>query len=379
MKKILFKGGTTNIGGVEKIQIEYINFLIEQNYDVKVIIENDYGKENVLEKYIHTQVQYLKDTSYTQKLNFLQEQRKNNLLAKIKYLFSRSREKNFLRNKIIRIYQEFQPDLVIDFDASLTKMICRLQQSKNLVWIHSSVSHWKRTPKKTARFLRRLEAYDKVVSICQEMEKEVVQLNPLLEKNSVYLYNPINFEKILQLSTEETTEIEKQEMKEKFLLSVARFDCIPKDFETLFQAFDYAKEQGYSGKLYLLGDGKDRNIVEELRLKTKYREDIVLLGWKENPYSWIKAADKLILSSRYEGFPTILLEGLVLEKEVLSSNCKTGPKEILAEGRGKLFEIGDIETLGKYILEMNSEKMISLEDFQSSAIFKKLLNILEEI
>ncbi|EHO21486.1 hypothetical protein HMPREF9466_00343 [Fusobacterium necrophorum subsp. funduliforme 1_1_36S] len=76
MKKILFKGGTTNIGGVEKIQIEYINFLIEQNYDVKVIIENDYGKENVLEKYIHTQVQYLKDTSYTQKLNFLQEQRK---------------------------------------------------------------------------------------------------------------------------------------------------------------------------------------------------------------------------------------------------------------------------------------------------------------
>ncbi|EHO21484.1 hypothetical protein HMPREF9466_00341 [Fusobacterium necrophorum subsp. funduliforme 1_1_36S] len=163
------------------------------------------------------------------------------------------------------------------------------------------------------------------------------------------------------------------------MLSVARFDCIPKDFETLFQAFDYAKQQGYPGKLYLLGDGKDRNIVEELRLKTKYREDIVLLGWKENPYPWIKAADKLILSSRYEGFPTILLEGLVLEKEVLSSNCKTGPKEILAEGRGKLFEIGDIETLGNYILEMNSEKTISLKEFQSSAIFKKLLNILEEI
>ena len=76
------------------------------------------------------------------------------------------------------------------------------------------------------------------------MEKEIIQLNPHLKKNSVYLYNPINFKKILQLSTAETTETEKQEMKEKFLLSVARFDCIPKDFETLFQAFDDAKQQG---------------------------------------------------------------------------------------------------------------------------------------
>lgn len=52
--------------------------------------------ENVLEKYIHTQVQYLKDTSYTQKLIFTRT-KKNNLVAKIKYLFSRSQEKNFFK------------------------------------------------------------------------------------------------------------------------------------------------------------------------------------------------------------------------------------------------------------------------------------------
>ena len=57
MKKILFKSGSTMMGGLEKVQIEYINFLLEQEkYQVKIVIENDNGKDNALEKYINSKI-----------------------------------------------------------------------------------------------------------------------------------------------------------------------------------------------------------------------------------------------------------------------------------------------------------------------------------
>ena len=62
----------------------------------------------------------------------------------------------------------------------------------------------------------------------------------------------------------------------------------------------------------------------------------------KNPYPIIKETDLFILSSRYEGLPNVLLESLALEKMVISSNCRTGPKEILLNGKGGLlFEVGD--------------------------------------
>lgn len=77
MKKILFKSGSTMMGGLEKVQIEYINFLLEQEeYQVKIVIENDNGKDNALEKYINSKIIYLKDFNYILKIRKLRENRK---------------------------------------------------------------------------------------------------------------------------------------------------------------------------------------------------------------------------------------------------------------------------------------------------------------
>ena len=168
--------------------------------------------------------------------------------------------------------------------------------------------------------------------------------------------------------------------KNKYLLSIARLDCIPKDFETLFKAYEIAKKDGYDGKLYIIGDGPDKEKVEKLKEDNVYKDEIILLGRKENPYNWLKKADKLILSSRYEGFAIVLLEGLCLGKNVIASDCKTGPNEILANNRGLLFKVGDYSTLAKYIIsEKNKEELeFSLEEFERNKIFKKFLKILED-
>lgn len=381
MKKILFKSGSTMMGGLEKVQIEYINFLVKQEkYQIKIVIENDNGRDNSLEKYINSNVTYLKDYNYILEIKNLRENRKKSLWSRIKYNLAITKEKKYADNKFLQIYKEYKPDIVIDFDSSLTKIIDKLNSSKNLVWIHSSIKNWKKKKSKIDRFVDRISKYSKIICICKEMKEDLINLKNELKNKVDFLYNPIDFDRIKKLSNEDFSEEDKKLLKNKFLLSIARLDCVPKDFETLFKAYEIAKKNGYDGKLYIIGDGPDKDKVENLKEANLYKEDILLLGRKENPYNWLKKADKLILSSRYEGFAIVLLEGLCLGKNVIASDCKTGPNEILANNRGLLFKVGDYSTLAKYIIsEKNKEELeFSLEEFERNRIFEKFLEILED-
>ena len=381
MMKILFKSGSTMMGGLEKVQIEYINFLVKQEkYQIKIVIENDNGKDNALEKYITSNVTYLKNYNYILEIKNLRENRKKSLWSRIKYNLAITKEKKYADNKFLQIYKEYKPDIVIDFDSSLTKIIDKLNSSKNLVWIHSSIKNWKKKKSKIDRFVDRISKYSKIICICKEMKEDLINLKNESKNKVDFLYNPIDFNRIKKLSNEDFSEEDKKLLKDKFLLSIARLDCVPKDFETLFKAYEIAKKDGYDGKLYIIGDGPDKDKVEKLKEANLYKEDILLLGRKENPYNWLKKADKLILSSRYEGFAIVLLEGLCLGKNVIASDCKTGPNEILANNRGLLFKVGDYSTLAKYIIsEKNIEELeFSLEEFERNKIFKKFLKILED-
>ena len=381
MMKILFKSGSTMMGGLEKVQIEYINFLVKQEkYQIKIVIENDNGKDNALEKYINSNVTYLKNYNYILEIKNLRENRKKSLWSRIKYNLAITKEKKYADNKFLQIYKEYKPDIVIDFDSSLTKIIDKLNFSKNLVWIHSSIKNWKKKKSKIDRFVDRISKYSKIICICKEMKEDLINLKNELKNKVDFLYNPIDFDRIKKLSNEDFSEEDKKLLKDKFLLSIARLDCVPKDFETLFKAYEIAKKNGYDGKLYIIGDGPDKDKVEKLKEANLYKEDILLLGRKENPYNWLKKADKLILSSRYEGFAIVLLEGLCLGKNVIASDCKTGPNEILANNRGLLFKVGDYSTLAKYIIsEKNKEELeFSLEEFERNRIFEKFLEILED-
>ncbi len=381
MMKILFKSGSTMMGGLEKVQIEYINFLVKQEkYQIKIVIENDNGKDNALEKYINSNVTYLKDYNYILEIKNLRENRKKSLWSRIKYNLAISKEKKYADNKFLQIYKEYKPDIVIDFDSSLTKIIDKLNSSKNLVWIHSSIKNWKKKKSRIDRFVDRISKYSKIICICKEMKEDLINLKNELKNKVDFLYNPIDFDRIKKLSNKDFSEEDKKLLKDKFLLSIARLDCVPKDFETLFKAYEIAKKNGYDGKLYIIGDGPDKEKVEKLKEANLYKEDILFLGRKENPYNWLKKADKLILSSRYEGFAIVLLEGLCLGKNVIASDCKTGPKEILANNRGLLFKVGDYSTLAKYIIsKKNKEELeFSLEEFERNRIFEKFLEILED-
>ena len=76
-----------------------------------------------------------------------------------------------------------------------------------------------------------------------------------------------------------------------------------------------------------------------------------IINFLDNPYPIIRETELFILSSKYEGLPNVLLESLVLKKMIISSNCRTGPKEILLNGKGGLlFKVGNHKDLYKKII-----------------------------
>ena len=142
----------------------------------------------------------------------------------------------------------------------------------------------------------------------------------------VTIYNPFDLEKIRTMA-QETTIFD----QEKFLLHVGRFHP-QKRHDRLLEAF---QQSGYRGKLLLLGEGSS-TATAAIRARAGQLgilDQVVFVGFLGNPYPMMRAAEALILSSDYEGLPSVLIEALACGTQVISTDCPYGPAEIL---NGKL-------------------------------------------
>ena len=187
------------------------------------------------------------------------------------------------------------------------------------------------------------------------MKENIIREMPEIKEKVEIVYNPFNIEKIKQES-EKIANLSVEEIKklnDEYIIMVARLELKEKDFFTLFKAYKIVLEKDKKLKLYILGDGSDRekinNKIKELDLEGK----IILLGKKENPYPWIKNSQLLIHSSKSEGFGLVLVEALILNKIVISTDCPVGPKEICDNGKyGVLVEIGDYKAMAREIEDL---------------------------
>ena len=119
-------------------------------------------------------------------------------------------------------------------------------------------------------------------------------------------------------------------------------------------------------KALIIGRGILRDKMNTFIKKNKLEKKIKLLNFQDNPYKYIAKSDLLVLSSKFEGLPNVLLEALSLKKFIISSNCPTGPREILDNGKGGfLFEVGNFKELAKKIISFNDNK----KKYNSKLIF----------
>lgn len=118
-----------------------------------------------------------------------------------------------------------------------------------------------------------------------------------------------------------------------------------KDFPTLLRAFALLRRQ-MASRLLILGEGRGRSRLEALIGELGLQDAVELPGFAPNPYPLLARAHLFVLSSAWEGSPNVLTEALALGTPVVSTDCPSGPKEILEDGRyGPLVPVGDPESL----------------------------------
>ena len=170
------------------------------------------------------------------------------------------------------------------------------------------------------------------------------------------ILNPFDFKLIKKQSLKKITNYKFQKKHLK-LINVARLTD-QKDHITLLKAVEFVKSKR-AVELIILGKGKYKPILQNYISRNKLSTNIKLLGYKSNPYNYIKSSDIFILTSKFEGSPNVLVEAQFLKKYIISSNCPTGPREILANGKyGNLFQIGNFKKLAKLIISFKKNNKI---------------------
>ncbi|MGP7734315.1 glycosyltransferase [Oceanimonas smirnovii] len=139
--------------------------------------------------------------------------------------------------------------------------------------------------------------------------------------NIIHIHNPVDIEKIRTLSNETISDT-----PEKYFLFVGRLEQRSKRFDRLLQAYS---DSQIKTPLVIIGEGDAKQLITEHSKRLNIAERVFLLGARNNPYPYMKNAQALILSSDYEGFPLVIVEALACQTPVISTNCPTGPEEIL--------------------------------------------------
>jgi len=195
-----------------------------------------------------------------------------------------------------------------------------------------------------------------VVAVSHDLANDVAAQLELPREQVLTIHNPVVGPEFDAASREPLDDPWFDPGEPPVVLSAGR-SSDQKDFETLLRAFADVRRQR-TCRLMILGQqvGRSRKrryerllaLADELGI----RDDTRLVGFVSNPFPYMARAALFVLSSRYEGLPGVLIQAMACGTPVVSTDCPTGPREILENGRyGALVPVGDATALGKAILE----------------------------
>ena len=279
--------------------------------------------------------------------------------------------------KLKRLIRKISPDFIVSFMGNLQAI---LTFEPVIVSIHNNPDFFPLYRKFLLKTIYKLPNVKKIVTCSSEIEKKLNNNYKL--KNTNTIYNTIDLKFINQkLFAPKPFEFD-------YILTVGRLHR-QKGFDILIKAFAKSTLKNIV-KLIVLGEGKERKYLEKLIAELKLKNKVLLPGNVDNPFVYMKYANFFVLSSRYEGLPMVLLEALACGIPVITTNCETGPSDIIEnEENGLLVSVGDENALkvameklfydtGLYKrLKVNSQK--SIKRFGVKNIVKDWINLFEEI
>lgn len=253
-------------------------------------------------------------------------------------------------NSIEAEYGRF--DLHISNLEKTNLAVAKLNLRNTLYVVHNSVAHtlnvrWLQPFKwwMVRQSLKGLSGKD-VVAVSQGVAEGIARSPLIKPKSLTTIYNPLDLNEVTTLSDA----LDEAIPTEPYLIHVGRV-ARQKRHDVLFEALSKVKSPI---KLVCLC----KNVRKARKLAEKYgvQDRVILPGFKRNPYPWIKGAKGLVLSSDFEGFPTVLIESLSLGVNTISADCDYGPREILTGPLERwLVEPGNPNALAQKINEYIDE------------------------
>ncbi|WP_041595732.1 glycosyltransferase [Halanaerobium hydrogeniformans] len=188
------------------------------------------------------------------------------------------------------------------------------------------------------------------IALTEDLKKQIKKQYNISDNKITTIYNPLNIELIQKKIKDSSCSFEQNNFN---IVSCGRLSK-QKNFSMLIKSIKLIREENINNiVLYILGDGPLKKHLEGLIWKYDLTNSVYLLGYKKNPFKYIANADLFILSSLYEGMPNVILESLACGTPILSTNCPTGPKEILEEDKyGWLVPNDNVEAMSRKIIHL---------------------------
>jgi len=298
-KKILFIiWSYTYGGGAEKILTNIVNNLNSEKYQIDII------------EYWHTNINKENTNKNIKVLPYIIDAEKDSKIKKIIYkilliLFPRLIRRKYIKDKY---------DVEIAFNYMIPTFLLS-KKCKTISWMHGDINDLK--IKKIDYLLQKhsLKYVDKIIAISNNTYNSITNVFPEYSKKLVLLNNGYDLKKIKELAQE------KIDIKSKHkynILFINRFDSNKNPVFAL-NVLNHLLKQQVDVKLWFLGKGELEKEIITKSSELNISDNIEIIGYKSNPYPYIKFCDVVLGCSKSEGFPTIFIESLVLGKPFIST------------------------------------------------------------
>lgn len=339
MHKIALYIPSMSGGGAEKVFMILANYFISQGYHVDLLLTKKRGV-------------YLKDLD--NRINIIQLSSKRSAFD-LPYLL------NYLNS--------YQPKVLLSaltHSNIIAIASSLLTRSKVEVFVseHSNFTNNTKSMKFYKLYIMKLfikyfYKYAKgIICVSDGVKKDFHNLFPFTSDKTITIYNPFE---TLKIKTNSLQSVDHPWLsncrKFKTIISSGRLHDA-KDYYTLLKSISLLRKN-CDVRLIILGEGDLRGGLSEFININKLNDIVDLFGFVDNPFSYIAKSDVFVLSSKYEGLPNVLIESMICGVPLVSTDCESGPAEILEEGKwGKLVPVGDADALAKAIYEILNEKKL---------------------
>lgn len=368
-------------GGAERVVSYLLAYCLENNIKVHLILMNTTIKYEISED---IEIHYLEKSSFSE----------NGIMKTLKIPFLAYKYLRLLKKLNITHSLSFltRPSFINILSSKLTsykfKVITNERAFPSLQYSYKNFQSY--FNKKMISLLYKKS--DIVISNSLGNAQDLINNFNVPANKTKAIHNPIDLEKINKIEP-----IEGFFDKEKFnLVTIGRLD-IGKNHNLLIDAI--AKLNNPSVRLYIFGAGSLKNELELKINKLKLKEQIILAGFDSNPYKYLKSADLFIFGSSHEGFPNVLLEAMSCGLPILTTNCQSGPDEIMKLKKaeedimktdyGILVPVKNIDLMAKGINHFisNNDFLYSCKrnvlkrsiDFKKNKILKEYIDVINSI